>query len=371
MLSLYRRHLHACPHRGKGIGYTKCSCPIWVDGELNEKRFRKSTGLRDWARALKRIEKWEEKPEQAGATPTLAEAIASYLGDCRARDLQDSTLTSYEKALQHLQDFCPGRGADQIDLAVLTDFRASRKIKTSTSSKEIEILRAFCAFAVDRGWMAANYAKKLTRPKLKDPPTLPFEPNEVDLILDACDKLRNKGTPERTRAMVLVMLYSGMRISDTMKLRREAVDMDTGALMLRTMKTGAPLYCRLGALAVEALAALPSEGEYFFWSGRGTLSTAISNARKVLNRVFKLAGIKGHPHRFRDTFSVSLLAAGEDLRTVQLLLGHSSIETTERHYAPYVERFQRVLDAATAKLDFGTRNGTREKHPAKLLKMRA
>ena len=86
-----------------------------------------------------------------------------------------------------------------------------------------------------------------------------------------------------------------------------------------------------------------------------------------------LAGvkIKGQPHRFRDTFSVSLLSKGEELRTVQLLLGHTSVKTTEKHYAPFVESFQRVLDAATAKLDFGTRRGTRSRKGSKLLKMRA
>jgi integrase len=90
------------------------------------------------------------------------------------------------------------------------------------------------------------------------------------------------------------------------------------------------------------------------------------------------AGIKnGHPHRFRDTFSVRLLEKGEQLRTVQLLLGHSSIKTTEKHYAPWVESFQATLDAATAKLDFGqtkpensgTKTGTRRPDACKLLKV--
>ena len=95
----------------------------------------------------------------------------------------------------------------------------------------------------------------------------------------------------------------------------------------------------------------------------------VGNARKTISRVLAVAGFKGHPHRFRDTFSVSLLEKGENLHTVQLLLGHTSIKTTEKHYAPFVESFQRVLDAATSKLDFGTRVGTREKRAAKLLKI--
>jgi integrase len=68
--------------------------------------------------------------------------------------------------------------------------------------------------------------------------------------------------------------------------------------------------------------------------------------------VLAIAGIEGHPHRFRDTFSVRLLEGRENLRTVQLLLGHTSIRTTEKHYAPWVQSVQRILDAATAKLDF-------------------
>src|SRR5215813_714590 len=114
-LSLYRRHSAVCPHRPKGQNYTKCSCPIWCDGELNGKRFRKSIGVRDWARAVKRVGTWEDKPKQAGAAAGLHACIESYLGDCRARNLADSTITSYEKTLEHLEVFCRGRAAAHID----------------------------------------------------------------------------------------------------------------------------------------------------------------------------------------------------------------------------------------------------------------
>lgn len=103
------------------------------------------------------------------------------------------------------------------------------------------------------------------------------------------------------------------------------------------VKTGAPLYVRVKQPATEALKALPVDGEYFFWNGHSKLYTAIGNARRTISRVLAVAGVKGHPHRFRDTFSVSLLEKGEDFRTVQLLLGHTSIKTTEKHYAVRAE----------------------------------
>ena len=119
---------------------------------------------------------------------------------------------------------------------------------------------------------------------------------------------------------------------------------------------------------------MPIESEYFFWNGKSKLATAVGNARRTISRVLATAGVQGHPHRFRDTFSVRLLEQGEDLRTVQLLLGHQSIKTTEKHYAPFVRSFQKILDAATAKLDFGTslgtKSGTQTKRADKLLKLK-
>jgi integrase/recombinase XerD len=150
--------------------------------------------------------------------------------------------------------------------------------------------------------------------------------------------------------MVLTLLYSGFRISDAVKLARAKVNMQTGQLLIRMMKTGAPLYVRLPQIALDALAALPVESPYFFWSGKSKLSCAIGSARRTIDCLLNLAKvIDGHPHRFRDTFSVALLTNGTDLRTVQLLLGHTSIKTTEKHYAPFVVSMQRALDEAVSR----------------------
>ena|SRR5581483_6942153 len=76
------------------------------------------------------------------------------------------------------------------------------------------------------------------------------------------------------------------------------------------------------------------------------------STRSTLMDFIDVGTLTLHPHRFRDTFSVRLLERGKDLRTVQLLLGHTSIKTTEKHYTPFVRSFQKLLDDAPADLDF-------------------
>jgi integrase len=64
------------------------------------------------------------------------------------------------------------------------------------------------------------------------------------------------------------------------------------------------------------------------------------------------AGVEGHPHRFRDTFAVRLLEKGVPIDQVSTLLGHTSVNTTEKYYAPWVRSRQKLLDEAVAALDF-------------------
>ena len=102
MLQLYRRHSRTCPHRKKGRRYTKCKCLIAVDGELHGKRFRRSTGVRDWQRALRKIAAWEN-PD----TPVLKrvdEAIEAFIRHCR--DLSPASLRKYQNVLNQLGSFC-------------------------------------------------------------------------------------------------------------------------------------------------------------------------------------------------------------------------------------------------------------------------
>jgi len=120
---------------------------------------------------------------------------------------------------------------------------------------------------------------------------------------------------------------------------------------VKTQKTGTVLTLRLPPVAAEALRNLPTSDSGFFFS-RGPSDTQITSAchraRRVITRLGKLAGVKGAaPHRFRDTWAKEALVNGTSLRTIQLVLGHASIRTTEAHYLPFVSEYQDMIDEAT------------------------
>ena len=84
----------------------------------------------------------------------------------------------------------------------------------------------------------------------------------------------------------------------------------------------------------------------FLWAGESKVDSATGDWQRTLKGVFKQAGIPdGHAHRFRDTFAVGLLQAGVPMERVSVLLGHSSMKVTEKHYSPWVRARQEQLEA--------------------------
>jgi integrase/recombinase XerD len=159
---------------------------------------------------------------------------------------------------------------------------------------------------------------------------------------------RGAENARRMRALVLLLRYRGMRIGDAVSVTSERIE--NNRLFLYTQKTGVAVNTILPDFVLKALDATPKTADnYFFWDGTSKLETIVGSWRKRLVRLFELAAIQdGHPHRFRNTFAVELLLAGMPIDRVSILLGHSSVRITEKHYSPWVrsrqEQFRGRLD---------------------------
>jgi site-specific recombinase XerD len=92
------------------------------------------------------------------------------------------------------------------------------------------------------------------------------------------------------------------------------------------------------------------KGGYLFCSGSRRLGTVTDLWRRRITLAFAHAGVRGTPHRFRHTFAVDLLSNGVDIKHVSMLLGHSSVTITEKHYAAWVKSRQDALTSDIERL---------------------
>jgi integrase/recombinase XerD len=218
--------------------------------------------------------------------------------------------------------------------------------------KKQERVRGFFYFCVRNKWLNDNPAAGLSYIKSNIRPTDWFTPEEWTKIVQATHVFgKREEDRTRVRALVFLLRFSGLSIRDALTLERSKLGADD-RLILRRAKTGQNVFVPLQPQVAAMLRSQTNDNpRYFFWTGNGLPKSAVADAQRSLRRVFEIADLKladgtrkrCHPHMFRHTFSVSLLLAGVSIETVAVLLGHSSIRTTEKYYAPFVKaRAERI-----------------------------
>lgn len=292
----------------------------------------------------------------------IADAIEGFLEDEKSRHLSKHTIKKskffFETQLKSWAARQRFVFLDQLTAAELTKFRATWDNGSQTTRRKHERLIAFFWFCVRLDWIEKNPAILLKRVKVEPIPTDYFTRDEFEKIVDATYAYGSwlgghdyEYRRDRIRAFVLTMRWSGLAIKDTVTLERTRIDKD-GNLFLYRAKTGVAVYVPLPPEVVGLLRSLPSTNpRYFFWSGRGDPETAKRGWTRTLARLFAIASLHNpddtpkrcHSHMFRDTFAVQLLLAGVTIDQVSLLLGHSSVKITEKHYSPFVKARQEQL----------------------------
>lgn len=289
-----------------------------------------------------------ERRVQAMALPPLldadADAIAAFLDAIWAENgLAQQTLDSYRRDLEGLARWLEGRsgGLAGADRAALFDYLAWRTrggYSPRSNARLLSAVRAFYAYRLRRGARSDDPSALLEPPKL--PRSLPkaLAESQIDALLAAPEVDTPLGL--RDRAMLELMYASGLRVSELVNLPATAVNLRQGVLRV----TGKGSKERLVPLGEEAqhwlerylatarpLLAGKAARLPLFLSVQGEAPTR-QQFWGLIKRYAAVAGIdpsKISPHGLRHSFATHLLNRGADLRALQMLLGHSSLSTTQ------------------------------------------
>ena len=291
-----------------------------------------------------------------------AAAISSFLTHVQVeKGLAVNTLSAYRRDLAKFEDFAKKR---KLALAAvkrddLVDFLASlyrQKLESKTVARHLVTLRNFFRHAQVEELITEDPTAHLESPKVRRslPGYLRLE--EVEKLLELPDQTTPLGL--RDRAMLEVLYSTGLRVSELTSLR--VMDLDTKVGCVRCIGKGdkeriVPVgrkalaivekYLRHGRMALIGTTR-GTAGAFLFLNRRGGRISRVG-VWKIFSSYGRKAGLRVPltPHMLRHSFATHLLERGADLRSVQLMLGHSDISTTQIYTHVVEERLKQIYKA--------------------------
>lgn len=277
----------------------------------------------------------------------------------RAKNSQEA----YQRDLVDLSDFCHCE-LDKVTTDDLRDWLADLKkrgLATSTTARRLSAARQFFLFLYTDGIRTDNPATHIESPRIGRRLPMTLSENEVDRLLDfteSCYKEKNDIKSARQRVLLEMLYATGMRISELVSMPRRAISADMSTLIVRG-KGDKERMVPLGGKAIEALRDYLSlldaqtkepDRSNFLFPSRGAQGHL--TRRRVGQMLKDLAVEVGmppanlSPHKLRHAFATHLLSHGADLRTVQQLLGHADISTTQIYTHVLDERLKSLVNTA-------------------------
>ena len=218
----------------------------------------------------------------------------------------------------------------------LTELR-SRGLASATVARRLAALRSFYRHLVLIGARGDNPAAELRPPRRQRHLPHPLSPAEAERLIEAANGIKPRDL--RDRALVELLYGAGLRVSEAVGLERAGLDLDNR--IVRCLGKGdKERIVPIGRRAADALTRYLARGRPFlerrprpelFLNARGGGLTR-AGAFLILRRLAEVAGLEPgriHPHLLRHSFASHLLEGGADLRSVQEMLGHADLSTTE------------------------------------------
>jgi site-specific recombinase XerD len=270
--------------------------------------------------------------------------LARFDDDLRRRGAAAKTRQAYAADLRQFAAWASCRRVEppEVTHRVLRRYAAAlseRRCAPATVARKLAALRAFFATLREHGEVAANPADLLSAPKRAQELPAVLAPEAIGALLDRIPA----STPLelRDRALFEIAYASGLRAEELVSLDVSFVDFDAEELRVegkgaktRFVPAGEPALRALARYLERARGALArGDGENALFLSKSGRRLSTSDIRRRLSVWARHAAVQGavHPHALRHSFATHLLEGGADLRTIQELLGHASVSTTQTY----------------------------------------
>ncbi|MGH9441657.1 MAG: site-specific tyrosine recombinase XerD [Thermoanaerobaculia bacterium] len=272
------------------------------------------------------------------------------------RGLSGRTVEAYARDLGGFGKYLAAAGrdlakADRQDLVRYVQIRRAAGLSARSAARLLSAMRGFFRYCAAEGIVAEDSSTRLTSPKTWVALPHVLSPEEIDGLLAAPDVSTARGL--RDRAMLETLYASGLRVSELVRLETERTDLEAGTLLVlgkgnkeRLVPVGRGARKWIGRYLREARPGLDrARSEHLFLTARGGPMTR-QRFWQLIEGYARSAGIRSHisPHVLRHSFATHMLEHGADLRSVQMLLGHADIATTQIYTHVSRERLRQVYD---------------------------
>ncbi|WP_153558978.1 site-specific tyrosine recombinase XerC [Roseimaritima sediminicola] len=297
-------------------------------------------------------------------TPSLAALLARYFVDLRVYNWSPRTIDRRSHSLGQFIAWCEQRGIDgaaEITTEAIEAYRrhlfhrrnerTGKPLTFCTQASYLSAIRHWLTWMVEQKFLQANPARDMALPKL--PRRLPashLSISEVEALLNAVELSTPSGL--RDRAILETFYATGMRRAELIGLKLEDLNVDSRVLMIREGKGGKDRVVPIGRRTLEWI-------EKYLHDGRDALAgdnrdvlfvTALGNAfhpnnlSALVREYLVAAGItkRGSCHLLRHTAATLMLERGADVRTIQTLLGHESLNTTQIYLHVTIQQLRDV-----------------------------
>lgn len=273
----------------------------------------------------------------------MEETITSFLYYLeQIKGASNNTIQSYQRDLKYLELYLEGNQKPHIDhlsesdiMAYLEELKRNQK-SAATISRTLAAVRAFYQYLIKENKASENPAKKIALPKVEKKAPRILSQEQIVALLDQPNRKDTKGI--RDRAMLELLYATGIRVSELISLKVTDINLQQGYIMCRDAQKERTI--PIGKTAVHALQVYLSEVRHILIRDNTDMTLFVNcngypMTRQGFWKILKTYAHTAHineeitPHMLRHSFAAHLVQNGANLKSVQQMLGHSDISTTQ------------------------------------------